>query len=208
MELVDEAIARLVGDGLAPTQRFLAGLSTADRADLRAGATDLVTKFLECFPPLRTAWRPVTESRVLVALFGGAVVLAGKTDLTLGRLHGTEPRKVIIDFKSGRPALTHREDLRFYALLETCRMGVPPRKVASYYLDSAEAHAEDVTDALLQSAVRRTVDGIVKIVELTRLGRTPTKQPGWVCRWCPQVEDCPEGQAELARQAESGDGGW
>jgi hypothetical protein len=208
VELVDEAIGRLVGDGLAPAQRFLTGLAPADLADLRSAATDLVTKFLECFPPLRRAWTPVTESRVVVRLFDGAVLLIGKTDLTLGRLEGDEPRKVIIDFKSGRPALSHREDLRFYALLEACRMGVPPRKVASYYLDSAEAHAEDVTEAVLQSAVRRTVDGIVRIVELGRRGRPPERRPGWVCRWCPALEGCADGQAELARQEEDGDAGW
>jgi hypothetical protein len=208
VELVDEAIGRLTGDQLAPAQRFLAGLPGADLADLRSSATDLVTKFLECFPPLRKEWTPVTESRVRVALLDGALMLLGRTDLTLGRLDGRQPRKVIIDFKSGRPALVHREDLRFYALLETCRMGVPPRKLASYYLDSAEAHAEDVTEALLQTAVRRTADGVIKIVELMRLGRAAVKQPGWACRWCPIVEECAEGQAELHRQAEDGDGGW
>jgi hypothetical protein len=207
-ELVDEAIGRLTGDELAPAQRFLAGLPPADLADLRSSATDLVTKFLECFPPLRKEWTPVTESRVRVALFDGALLLQGRTDLTLGRLDGRRPRKVIIDFKSGRPALVHREDLRFYALLETCRMGVPPRKLASYYLDSAEAHAEDVSEALLEAALRRTADGVVKIVELARLGRPPAKQPGWACRWCPLVGECDEGQAELARQAEDGDGAW
>jgi hypothetical protein len=208
LELVDEAIGRLTGDQLAPAQRFLAGLPGADLADLRSSATDLVTKFLECFPPLRKEWTPVTESRVRVALFDGALVLLGRTDLTLGRIDGRQPRKVIIDFKSGRPALVHREDLRFYALLETCRMGVPPRKLASYYLDSAEAHAEEVTEDLLEAAVRRTADGVVKIVELTRRGRAAVKQPGWACRWCPLVEECPEGQAELDRQAEDGDGSW
>jgi CRISPR/Cas system-associated exonuclease Cas4 (RecB family) len=207
-ELVDEAIARLVDEEGSRARRFLGGLSDADRADLRSGATDLVTKFLECFPPLRKAWAPVTESRVVVELFGGALVLSGKTDLTLGRLDGTQPRKVIIDLKSGRPALAHRDDLRYYALLVTCRLGIPPRKVASYYLDAAQAQPEDVSEALLQSALHRTVDGVVKIVELTRSGRSPVKRPGWVCRWCPLVKDCPEGQAELLRQEEDGDGPW
>jgi CRISPR/Cas system-associated exonuclease Cas4 (RecB family) len=207
-ELVDESIARLVDDEGSAARRFLGRLSDADNADLRSGATDLVTKFLECFPPLRTSWAPVTESRVVVELFGGALVLSGKTDLTLGRLDGTEPRKVIIDLKSGRPALAHRDDLRYYALLETCRIGIPPRKVASYYLDAAQAQAEDVTEALLQSALHRTVDGVIKIVELARSGRPPIKRPGWVCRWCPLAKDCAEGQAELLRQQDEGDGPW
>ena len=37
---------------------------------------------------------------------------------------------------------------------------VPPRKLATFYLDAAEAQAEDVSERLLRTAVRRTLDGI------------------------------------------------
>ena len=117
----------------------------------------------------------MTESRARVELLGGAVILSGKTDLSLGRPIGSVANKVIIDLKSGRPSTTHREDLRFYALLETIKLGVPPRQLASYYLESARAHPEDVTVALLQSALRRTVDGIIKIVELAAGGPRPRR---------------------------------
>ena len=205
MELVDEALARLVEDDHQGAQRFLAGLSAADRAELRGLAVDLVSSFQECFPPLRSAWRPVTESRIRVELFGGALILSGKTDLSLGRPEGLVAKKVIIDLKSGRPSATHREDLRFYALLEAIKLGVPPRQLASYYLESGRAHPEDVTPALLQSALRRTVDGVRTIIQLTSGEREPALRPGPTCRWCPLRADCAEGQAELARTDE---GDW
>ena len=173
MDLVDEAIARLVDDDRQGIQRFLAGLGPGDRAELRGLAVDLASSFQECFPALRSAWIPVTESRVRVELCGGAVVLSGKTDLSLGRASGLAANKVIIDLKSGRPSLTHREDLRFYALLETMKLGVPPRQLASYYLESGRAHPEEVTVALLRSAVRRTIDGVTTMVELGRGDRPP-----------------------------------
>jgi hypothetical protein len=200
--LVDEAVERLA-DGDLGAARFLAGMSEAERAQLRGEATDLVTKFQECFPPLKSVWRPVTESRAYVELLGGRIVLTGKVDLTLGKYEPGNPTKVIIDLKSGMPVATHREDLRFYALLETVRLGVPPRLLASYYLDAARAQPEVVSVPLLEAAAARTIDGIRKLVEL-QAGREPTVQPGPSCRWCPRADDCVEGQAFLWATDEEG----
>jgi hypothetical protein len=191
-DLVDEALARLVDqeDGLG---QFVAGLGAADVAELRAIAVERVSKFQECFPPLKAAWIPVTESKARVELFDGALVLAAKTDLTLGR----PGEKVIVDFKSGRVHAQHGDDLRFYALVETIRLA-PPRKLASYELDSARLLVEDVKDTTLYAALRRTIEGIAAIIEL-RAGRQPRKRVGPVCRWCPVLASCTEGQAERAR---------
>jgi CRISPR/Cas system-associated exonuclease Cas4 (RecB family) len=208
MTLVDEAFARLIGDDRQGVQRFLSRLTSAERADLRGEAVDLVAAFQECFPPLKAAWVPVTESRVRVELCGSRIILSGKTDLTLGRSAGRIANKVIIDLKSGRPALGHRDDLRFYALLETIKLGLPPRKLATYYLETGRPQPEEVTVALLRSAVRRTIDGVEKIFELAQVRREPGKAPGPACRWCPLLEACDEGQAELAHDVEDGVASW
>ncbi len=189
--LVDESIARLA-NGDRSIAKFLQSRSEADQAQLRSDATGMVAAFQECFPPLKAEWRPVMESTSRVELLNGKIVLSGKVDLTLGRAGN----KVIIDMKTGRPNLHHRDDLRFYALLETLKLGVPPRKLASYYLDSARAQPEDVTVDLLDAALRRTVDGVVKAIEL-RAGRPPLVVPGPTCRWCPVQENCPTGVAYL-----------
>ena len=115
----------------------------------------------------------------------------------IGRPSGNESRKVIIDLKTGRPNVRHRQDLGFYALLETLARGVPPRKLATFYLDAAEAQAEDVSERLLRSAVRRTLDGINAIVELESEGRPPVRRAGVTCRCCPLAASCDEGQAFL-----------
>lgn len=194
-ELVDEAISRMVDDERSAVGAFLAGLPEFDLADLRSTAVAKVAQFQECFPPLKYQWYPVLESRTRVELFGARIVFSGKTDLTLGR----PPHKVIIDLKSGWTSATHREDLRFYALLETLKLGRPPRKLASYYLDTASTHPETVDEGVLRTAARRAIDGTRRIIELTRLDGEPTKRPGPQCRWCPLQRECEEGAAALAR---------
>jgi CRISPR/Cas system-associated exonuclease Cas4 (RecB family) len=194
-DLVDEALARLADDEHAEIGRFIANLGEFTRAELRALAVDRVTAFQETFPPLKSQWVPRTESRSRVELLDGRVVLSGKSDLTLGR----PGDKVIIDLKTGRPSRGHREDLRFYALLETIKLGTPPRKVASYYLEAARTDPEDVTEGTLRAAARRTVDGVRRIVAVTRLDVLPTKRPGPHCRWCTLLAGCTEGRDALAR---------
>ena len=75
---------------------------------------------------------------------------------------------------------------------------VPPRKVATFYLDSAEAHADDVSERMLETAMRRTLDGLHRIIELESEKRPPTRRPGVSCRWCPISDSCDEGAAYLA----------
>jgi CRISPR/Cas system-associated exonuclease Cas4 (RecB family) len=191
-DLVDESLARLINDDNGVGQ-FLASMNEFDTADLRAFAVDKVSAFQESFPPLRAQWVPRTESKSRVDLHDGRIVLSGKTDLTLGR----PGNKVIIDLKSGRVAAAHREDLRFYALLEAIKLGAAPRKLASYYLDSARTHPEDVSEGVLRAAVARTIDGVHRIAEVRRFGREPERRAGAQCRWCPLQADCSTGQEYL-----------
>lgn len=193
LELVDEALARLTetDNWLAD---FLRTCSEAELAELRGEAGERVTKFVECWPRLKTRWVPVTESRLRVELFDGRIVYQGKVDLALGRSTGTTAGKVIVDFKSGGTGVGHRDDLRFYGLLETIRMGVPPRQVANYYLDQGAFLVEDVSVDLLKTAAKRTIDGTQKIVRLVDGTDEPTKQASGICRFCPLFNECDEGQ--------------
>jgi CRISPR/Cas system-associated exonuclease Cas4 (RecB family) len=195
-DLVDEAMARLA-DEERGIGAWIAGLSPADEADLRGQSIERVTKFMECFPPLDKRSNPMTESSVRWPN-DGAIVLSGKVDLVMGRPRGAEASKVIIDLKTGRPNVRHRQDLGFYALLETLVRAVPPRKLATFYLDAAEAQTEEVSERLLRTAVRRTLDGVNAIVELESEGRPPIRRPGVTCRWCPLADSCDDGRAYLA----------
>lgn len=196
LDLVDEAIARLESSD-AWLADWLRTCDEAERAELRGEVNDLLVKFLDCWPPLRPQWRPAPESRLNYDLFGGTIVLAGKVDLALGRAEGHRAGKVLVDLKTGRFSPLHREDLRFYALIETLRLGVPPRRIATHYLDSGHLQVEDVTLDVLEAAVARLVDGVAAMVDLRDPDRTLTKKPGPPCSWCALAEDCDEGQAWL-----------
>ena len=58
---------------------------------------------------------------------------------------------------------------------------------------------EDVTPAVLRTAVRRTLDGVNALIELTVERRIPVKRAGITCRWCPLNQTCAEGLAYLER---------
>ena len=202
LTLVDEAIARLTEgtDGLAD---WLQVCAEVERAELRAEANDRIAKFLECWPPLKAGWRPVTESRLRLELHDRFVV-SGKVDLALGQATGDVAGKVLVDLKTGGFSPQHVEDLRVYALLEAVRVGTPPRLLASYYLDQGRFQPEPVTEELLFSAVARVTDGIARILDARRRDREPRTAAGPACRWCPVLGDCDTGRRHLDDDALDG----
>ena len=195
-ELVDEAIASLEF-GSQNIAEFLQQMTNAERAQLRGDSVDLVTKFDECWPPLKKHWRPVTESKVRLDLFDSKVMLQGKIDLTLGRAEGNKAGKVLIDLKSGSFRPDHLHDLRFYALIEAVRIGVPPRRLASYYLDQGRFHPEDVSEEMLFTAAQRVIDGVNRMIELELDSSDPRIATSPACKWCRALETCEPGQVSL-----------
>jgi hypothetical protein len=197
-DLVDMALDRQLQeqDDLG---RWLLEAPAEEVAELRAEATNQVTAFEECFPPLKAKWRPRTECPVKHQI--GQVMLRARVDLALGRSEGDRAGMLIVDFKTGRPYPTHLDDLRFYALVETLRIGVPPFRVASYYLDTATWHAEDIDADVLAITVRRVADGVLKMAELRLSEREATFTPGPACRWCSVRTTC-EGPAMLGDRDE------
>ena len=197
LDLVEGAMARIEADEKS-LSGFIQQLNEAERAELSGRANDFVTTFTETFPPLSRKWVPVAESSVRAMLCQDSLTLMGRVDLSLGRTRGQEAGKVLIDLKTGQPSHAHLEDLRFYALLEALKVGVPPRLLVNYYLDAGEPRNEVVTEDLLWSAAQRVVDAIAKLVSLDGPdGRTPTRTPGHNCRWCPLKDTCEEGIRHL-----------
>jgi hypothetical protein len=137
-------------------------------------------------------------------LCGGRIVLSGKIDLSLGHAVGAEARCLFVDLKTGGHYPAHLDDLRFYALIQALRIGVPPFRVASYYLDTASFAAEDVTPETLGIAARRTVDGVRKMVEV-RAGQRPAAiTPCPRCRYCRIRAGC-EGAREWEGRGQDSD---
>lgn len=209
LRLVDDALARLESND-DDFGRWLQGLREVERAELRGEVNERVTQFLECFPPLPRSWRPGTEMPIRQDLHDGRITLSGRVDLTIGKPDGLVAGKVLVDLKTGAPRHAHLDDLRFYALIETMRIGTPPLRLASYYLDQGTLHPEDVNEGVLRAAAARTIDGVVKTVEL-QLGREPRRAPSGLCAWCAVLPTCAEGAAWLAarddprREDDSGD---
>lgn len=197
LDLVDAAIGSLTQADQSISD-FLANLSSVESAELRGSVLDAVSAYFEGFPPLRRHWQPVFESRRRVELLQGAVVWSAKFDLTLGRSEGQVAGKAIVDFKTGGTNQNHVDDLRFYALLETLRYGVPPRMVASYYLDSGELVTEKVTVGTLEAALVRAVRGTLELFGLRTGLIEPRLVPTWACNWCPLRPECEAGQAYLS----------
>jgi hypothetical protein len=191
-DMVDLAIGKLRQDGDEWTPReWLNGADPVELAELRAGAIERVTKFTESFPPLAPEWNPILQWKIDHVLVPGVLALRARPDLKLGRPRpGHQAGVLFVDFKTGRVYQDHIDDLRFYALVETLRSGVPPFRVASYYLDQAEWHHEDIDETSLDLAVRRAVDGIVKLVELRLDEREPAISPGPACNYGSLRETC------------------
>ena len=192
-EIVDAAITSVAENPRESASGFLISLSAHEMAELRGAVLGAVTNFLECFPPIKAQWRPMVEYSASYALFDNSIVLTSRMDLVLGG----PGKKVIIDLKTGRLTPTHRDDLRFYALVETLRSRQAPRQLGSYSLDSARLESEDVTEGLLQSAVRRTAHGTLLIADLVLKTREPEVRPGAQCRWCPIADTCDVGARYL-----------
>lgn len=187
--LCEEAMGALAADD-SSIGTFIDELPATDRALLESDATGFVDAFLGGWPPLRRSWAPVVEGRLRHNPYPDLIMLAGRPDLMLGAIDGLVARRLIVDFKSGRPSVSHRDDVRYYALLHTLRFGVPPFRVATYYLDSGELMAEDVTTDVLDATLARTVDGASILAELALGLRDPTITPGPTCGWCVQAPTC------------------
>lgn len=68
-------------------------------------------------------------------------------------------------------------------------MGVPPFRLATFSLDSGTWVAEDVDEAVLVAAARRTIAGAAAMIGLEE-GTAPLLRPGASCRWCAAADHC------------------
>ena len=202
LDLVDEAIARIQNEGRGVGE-WLQTATEAEIDSIRSDANNRVCNFQDCWPPLERRWRPATEVAMRAEFFEGRIVLSGKPDLTIGQADGQTAGKVIVDFKTGRISPAHVADLRFYALLDALRIGVPPRLLVSYYLDAGALHAEAVTEDVLDATIRRVIAAAKRVVELRTGEREATLNPSTSCNWCVARPDCSVGQAFLEDRNES-----
>jgi hypothetical protein len=192
--VADRAAARLLDEDRSFATHWTA-LDELDRFALVTEGTRRAELFRASFPPLGPggAAKPLPELRIRAEVCGGAAVLAGKVDLLLMRddpAGSRTPVRIALDLKTGTPRSEHAEDMRFYALLMALRYGVPPFRVATFFLESGEWQPEDVTGETLGRAVDRVLAAATAALEL-RGGREPALSAGPWCGWCPRRDTCP-----------------
>ena len=166
----------------------------------------MVLDFVDQFPPLqpRRAWRAATELRLAHDICGGRVALSARVDLALGSPTGSEAGRTFVELKTGATRARHVDDLRFYALVETLKVGVPPRRLVVANLDRGQLTSFDVDEEVLRSALLRTADGITRLVQLHLGLRSAEVVPNPTCRWCCANETCEGAVAWAAREADEG----
>ena len=175
---------------------YWAGLPAPERDDIQMEVVRRTILFEASFPPLRELRRelsPATELSVRAELLGGALVISGKLDLLLGapdRLEPMRATRIAIDLKTGSAYPQYAEDNRLYALVLALRFGVPPFRVASFFLEGGTWQAEDVDEGTLFHAADRVVEAGRSAAAIHN-GREPGLTPGPWCGWCPRVQVCP-----------------
>jgi hypothetical protein len=196
-EIEAAAVVELASSRLGRDRQFgpyWEGLDPLDRAELCMQAVRSLEQFRASFPPiraLRRALAPVTELWLEVRFGGGWVRVRGKVDLLLNPARSGRATRVLIDLKGGLARSEHPEDMRLYALLHTLRTGVPPFRVATFFLASGEWMPEDVTESSLEHAARRVVAAARSASRRAGGGR-PELSPGLHCRRCPRRQVCPD----------------
>jgi len=166
---IREALAALeIDDRRSELVRFVRALSPDALAGLGDEVETQCAILVSRWPRLAPAWMPRTQESIAIPLAGGEVVLIGVIDLLIGSPSTGRSSTGIVDAKSGQPRLVDREDLHFYALLETLRSGAAPFRVATFYTRTGEIDAEDVTDDMLTSSVRRVLAAVERMGEGVR----------------------------------------
>lgn len=143
---------------------WIESLTGAARVELAAEVDRQAEALVRRWPALEPSWLPRTNEAMRACFAGGAVVLAARVDLVVGRPAEREASVAMIELVSGARWPQHREDRHFAALLETVRHSAPPFMVATYYTNNGELDVEAITEELLTTAARRVVAGVHALV--------------------------------------------
>jgi hypothetical protein len=198
-----EVAARRTAEREERFAEYWGSLDDLERDDLLMDVARRTLLFEGSFPPLRelrSDLAPIAELPIKAELLGGAVVVSGKVDLVLGRPDQRDPMRatrLLIDLKTGSAYPEHAEDNRFYALVHTLRFGVPPYRVASFFLEGGTWQSEDVDERILVHTADRVV-AAARAAATLRGGREPTLTAGRWCAWCPRFEICPAAETGIA----------
>jgi hypothetical protein len=178
-----EALEGLAMDGRqAPLIAWIVDLAAAELAELRAEVNRQAQGLAERWPILEASWLPRTQESLRAVLAVGRVELSARVDLAIGCRAEDEASVAIVDVKSGARRPGHRDDLRFYALVEALCSPAPPFAVATYYSRTGELDVEPVTHELVVESAQRCLAGARALA-----GGTSESEDGAWCAMCPTL---------------------
>ncbi len=171
---------------------FVDSLNEEEMQTMQALAINSIANLLDSFSDIRDSWNPAPEFATTTWIgTSKRVVFSGKIDLRLGSVQTNTASTLLIDFKTGKPSTSDFDDLRFYALIETLRTGLPPFRLANVYLKNATHSVEDYDEEILWNAAERAVDGALRMSEISNGEREAFLTPGPHCYYCPSSSTCP-----------------
>lgn len=170
----------------------LAGLDDGEVAELREQFDERAAG-LTGWGEVDPRWWPRCESQVSISFAARRIVAAGRFDLEVGGGGSGRPHAVV-EVKSGRSWVGHRDDAFWYALLASLRDKVAPSAVITWTAADDQVLAEPVRAVTLETAARRALDATATLVELAG-GQTGEPLPGSGCSTCPVLSGCAAGQA-------------
>lgn len=178
---------------------YLSGLGPEERHAVTGEVLDEFGAARALIGRLPLAWkvRVAPDRAAKLRTLGPDVKVRAKAHLVLGPVKA--PAVVILRHHLN-PGV--RDDLRFYALVQTINANLAPATVVGVGIEDGAVTAEPVTLALLEHAAGRVVDGVLRMAELIR-GAEPVLRPGPVCGWCPRRRACPSaGRSRTRNEAE------
>ena len=173
-----DGLAALAVDGHEQLVDWITRLAPADLAEVSAEVDRQAADLAHRWPVLSPYWLPRTRQSLRATLADGAVSLVAQVDLAVGRPSTDRASVGIVELRSGSRRPEHATDLRFGALVETLRTGVPPFVVATYYSRNGELDVEPVDKDLLVATAHRAAAAL-RILH-GRSGGPPPVEPGAV----------------------------
>ena len=184
---VEDLRSMWMADELDETLAALDDHLTSDaREDLESDLSLLAAEAATLAPLAQLM--PRLEQRLEVTI-GGVLALPGRVDVLLGGA-GTGAPSVLLEVKSSALRSEHMTQVRHYGLLQALREGRPPLAAGVW------SPGVGVTDVPLTntfgSSAERVVGSLVRTSALWE-GAPVGLNPGSHCRFCPEVDRCPEG---------------
>lgn len=122
-----------------------------------------------------------------------AVTLVGSIDAVFDGPHSVR----LVDWKTGSLGAPLIQ-LRFYALLWLLDRGELPDTVEAFSVKTGEQHAEPPTRDGIQEVADRVAAIVTKLRSAWSSGEELARTAGPWCRYCPVLDDCPEGASSIA----------